>query len=226
MLQLPKVHVTDFEPNEAVLLTLVSLNNDSMLESVPITTTAFMELDKKFEHRLSMQASSLLRERWARWESDKLRLIYAHLVRQTKRTQGSNDLFTFRLKSQFHYRNISKVAAMCDQPPAPPLVPVCDQPLVLVRDSEYLENHDVADKSFDHCSLLGNLPVFPGALGDDMGSDSEIVCPETITVESDSEDVPGKPGNEQILQDDPASGDEHLEEDHTAVSEDDGYFPN
>ncbi len=108
MKHLPRVTVLDFKPNYDIMESLIFMDDDALLEDVFVVQRCFSLMDKDSSRRLSCQKSVELQNNWSRWESDKLRLLWSHFLRQLKRTDGANDFFCFRLKTLWCQREKAK----------------------------------------------------------------------------------------------------------------------
>ena len=195
----PRVHVDDFGPNNDILEACILLSRDDWFSSVPITSIAFAELDKNKHYRLSMQSSSELRFNWARWEADKLRLVFAYLQRQHKRSPSGGDAYGLRLKTLLHQRTRNLLAStpLALVAPGTPTIPAlrdascsgCAAPAP-AQPAAPLALRDVG------IDIFASLPAFPLLAGDDdeAGDESEPRDPDVMSIASSPSPLPDEDG--------------------------------
>ena len=120
----PKIYADDVQKKRDIVSTLISLDVDQCLASVPVTAHVFYRLDKHFEFKLSGHEPLGLRGRYQRWEADKLRLLWSHFKRLLHRSESSDNLMLWHLKDQYVQRENSKVASASSLAPPALQLPV------------------------------------------------------------------------------------------------------
>lgn len=85
-----------------LLACMIDLNQDHLWQSVPITQQAVNIVRER--HYICQGLSCRQLVDWCRWESNKIRLLYAYLVRLCRRSEWSHNLVIARLKDRFWSR--------------------------------------------------------------------------------------------------------------------------
>ena len=158
MSQLPKVHMVDVSQNWEYLEAIIEQDNDEAFKNAPLMEKIFYYIDEAYEFRLSAQKEIGLRSSAHRLEGDKLRLIWAKFLREL-RTQFSEDIWCFRLKTQFMAREEKKNKKNDVHAAIPGLQAICDStPHVGIASD--MQTIDDTSKS-SRMASLDSLPEFP-----------------------------------------------------------------
>ena len=172
--RLPRVGVPDLETHHEVIHALIDCEQQETLKEATVVALAIHLLDRDVDFKLSMQTLQCSRMAYHRHEADKLRLLWAYLIRETKRTKFSGNLVVWSLKQhcvrKFPWKVDAEVPAVEDRQD----VEMPEMPEVEIATSSALEMPEVATSSaMERSNALSALPPFPEMTVADDTSDDE-----------------------------------------------------
>ena len=159
---------------EIISAIIASEFSDADWQTQSAATKAFLALDARYEFKLSGASSAGARQVWARFESDKLRVVWSYFGRLQSRSTWSRKIAIVRLKEQYATSGRAPVTEISDSgadSAAGAIVPMLAIP-------SYPEPVEDADQS-------------PSPDASDAGSDDDL---EAISVMSSQASLPAKRG--------------------------------
>ena len=170
----PRINIRDVSENADLVHNLIHFSGkfgESSLREALVMQYAFSLVDKDYDWHVSAQNLVRLRDEHARFEGDKVRLLWAYFIRQIKRSEFSHEVPIWRLKQEYLHSMAATRASPISASQAP-----------AVADAE-----GRCAKSMD--LILDALPTFPIDCNDEHDHDIQMVSVvPLLAISSDEEE--------------------------------------